>query len=158
MVRRNDAAQARQAERQLHTAVQRFQRAVIRTLCDAGEEIVNKCRNAGKPHHYRDQTGNLRSSTGYILLIDGRVVSMSDFTAVSGPKGDGKDGVKEGKQYAKDISKRHRTGIALIVVAGMNYAEYVEKRGWDVLVSGKLHAERIVPSMLRQLASLQHGQ
>lgn len=157
MVRRNDAAQIRQTEQQLQTAVQRFQRVVIRTLREAGEQVVNKVRNANKPHHYIDRTGNLRSSTGYLLIIDGRIVAQSDFTPVAGAEGDGKNGSNEGKQYAKDLARQYRSGIALIVVAGMNYAEYVEKRGWDVLVSGKLHAERIVPSMLRQLASLQHG-
>ena len=50
---------------------------------------------------------------------------------------------------ADNISK----GYALIVVAGMHYAQYVESLNYDVLDSAERLAERILPSLLQQLKS-----
>lgn len=121
--------------------------ALIRTLLYCGEEIVNKVRDGSKPKSYKDQTGNLRSSTGYILVVNGKVVKASDFAIVLG----GKKGSKNGEAFAKELASQHKKGFALIVVAGMEYAKYVEDRGYDVLMSGELHAEKIIPQLLSNL-------
>ena len=42
-------------------------------------------------------------------------------------------------------------GIVLIVVAGMNYARYVEKMGLNVLDSSEMLAKKLVPRMLKDL-------
>lgn len=42
-------------------------------------------------------------------------------------------------------------GIVLIVVAGMNYARYVEKMGLNVLDSSEMLAKKLVPIMLNDL-------
>lgn len=149
MTRRgNDADIAAAVRRQIAITKKQFRIALLRTLRFAGEECLNAIRNANKPHHYRDHTGCLRSSTGYIVTENGRIVYQSNFTTV----GDGSEGSSIGKAYALEVAKNHPQGWALILIAGEHYAEYVERRGWDVLVSGKLRAERVVPQLLQQLA------
>lgn len=126
---------------------QRCYEAIVHTLMYCGEQIVNKVRDGSKPKSYKDQTGNLRSSTGYILTYNGKVLSKSNFASVK----NGGTGGKEGEDFAKRLANQHDKGFALIVVAGMEYAVYVEDKGYDVLMSGELLAENIIPRMLKQL-------
>ena len=51
---------------------------------------------------------------------------------------------------SKLISENSK-GIVLIVVAGMNYARYVEKMGLNVLDSSEMLAKKLVPRMLKDL-------
>lgn len=126
---------------------QRCYEAIVRTLMYCGEQIVNKVRDGSKLKSYKDQTGNLRSSTGYILTYNGKVLSKSNFASVK----NGGTGSKEGEDFAKRLANQHDKGFTLIVVAGMEYAVYVEDKGYDVLMSGELLAENIIPRMLKQL-------
>ena len=64
----------------------------------------------------------------------------------------GTDGIKEGKELAKELAKQYTSGYALIVVAGMNYAEYVEAMdNKNVLASAELLARRELPKMMMKL-------
>lgn len=121
-----------------------LEQAVIRTLTYCGELCLNVARSTNS---YKDQTGNLRSSIGYVVAVDGRIVNQSDFEAVK----DGGQGSKQGAAFAKQLVRRFPKGICLIVVAGMEYAAHVKNRGYDVLDSSELTADRIVPYMLKQL-------
>ena len=87
-----------------------------------------------------NQTGNLRSSVGYVVVAHGRIVKSSDFGTVL----HGSEGSRAGKALAEERAKKYSNGYALIVVAGMNYAELVEARdNKSVLASAELlaHAE-----------------
>lgn len=121
-----------------------LEQAVIRTLTYCGELCLNVARSTNS---YKDQTGNLRSSIGYVVTVDGRIVNQSDFGTVK----KGVDGSKQGAAFAKQLVRRFPKGICLIVVAGMDYAVHVKNRGYDVLDSSELTADRIVPYMLKQL-------
>ena len=121
-----------------------LEQAVIRTLTYCGELCLNVARSTNS---YKDQTGNLRSSIGYVVTVDGRIVNQSDFETIK----KGGDGSKQGAAFAKQLVRRFPKGICLIVVAGMEYAVHVKNRGYDVLDSSELTADRIVPSMLKQL-------
>mgnify|MGYP007038201873 CR=1 FL=1 len=122
------------------------QEVIIQRLMRIGEECVNVARNlpspdesfmyklvAGKrkplikkynPHqpNYIDHTGNLRHSIGYIVAVDGKIVK-ADFQN------------SEGEKTANDALAKYNKGIVLIMVAGMKYAYYVSKKGYDVLDS-----------------------
>lgn len=64
----------------------------------------------------------------------------------------GSEGVKTGKDLAKELAKRYSNNYVLIVVAGMNYAEFVEAMdNKDVLASTELWAREQVPLMLEKL-------
>nr|WP_320989397.1 hypothetical protein [Bacteroides intestinalis] len=124
--------------------VERVTSALIYNLCAVGEQVLNQARSTNS---YKDQTGNLRSSIGYVVAVDGEVVQSSSFEVVK----DGADGSRDGKSYALDLVKQFPEGIVLIVVAGMNYASYVSAKGYDVLDSSEVLADRLVPEILKQL-------
>lgn len=131
----------------LETHVERLTEALVYNLCAIGEQVLIAARSTNS---YKDQTGNLRSSVGYIVAIDGEVVRMSDFD----PSDRGTDkttGQNTGKAYAQKLIEQYPKGIVLLVVAGMNYASYVSAKGLDVLDSSELLAERLIPKMLKQL-------
>ena len=60
--------------------IKRWKTALIRLLGWVGEE----CRNAAiTSHRYKNQTGNLESSTGYVIVDNGHIVKVGGFTPVS---------------------------------------------------------------------------
>ena len=124
--------------------IEQWKKALIRLLGWVGEE----CRNAAiTSHRYQNQTGNLESSTGYVIVDNGHIVKTGGFNAIF----EGSKGASEGKSYAKSLVSLYPTGICLIVVAGKNYASYVSDRGLDVLDSAELTARQLIPEMLKQL-------
>ena len=101
---------------------------------------------------YMMQTGALLLSTGYEVFVDG-VAVHSQFDAASGAESNAAEmGIKSGQSIAETIGKGTK-GIALVVVAGMNYAAYVEAKGYNVLSSAEHLAERELPRMLEKLIS-----
>ena len=120
--------------------VERQKTALVYNLCAIGEQVLTAARNTNS---YKDQTGNLRSSIGYAVIVDGEVIQASSFNVVK----EGNDGAKNGKEYLEELIQVFSTGI---VVAGMEYAAYVSAKGRDVLDSSELLAEKLVPAMLEQ--------
>jgi len=146
---------------EITNAMQTLHRRIIRNLRIAGEKAVEKARlmatkdgvgGGGVLPPYIVQTGNLVSSVGYAITYNGQIVDMSSFQAVQGrpdkngiPLGDGQEGSTTGKAYVKELAMRFPQGYALILVAGMHYASYVQELYHrDVLVSGSLVAEQLV--------------
>lgn len=128
----------------LEEQIQRIEQQAIYNLSYVGERCLNEARSTNS---YKDQTGNLRSSIGYVIAKDGKIVQTSDFTPIKG----GNDGAKGGAAFARQLVKEFPDGIVLIVVAGMNYASYVSAKGYNVLDSAELLAEQLVPSIMKQL-------
>lgn len=116
--------------------------SILKKLSFIGESVVAEARSANS---YQDQTGNLRSSTGYAILKDGKVLSGSSFLPV---KITATDGGKKGKELIKDLASKYSQGYVLLVVAGMDYAVYVEAMGLNVLSSSKLLAEAMTKRLL----------
>ena len=114
-------------DKYLNKGIEDIINETIHTLSYIGEHVVNTARLSGE---YLDQTGNLRSSIGYIISIDGEIIRQGEFNVVK----DGKDGTKSGEALAQALAKTSK-GITLIVVAGMHYAIYVSAKGLDVLDS-----------------------
>ena len=133
-----------ETDRYLAKRLELINRAIAYNLCFVAEQVLNAARSTKS---YKDQTGNLRSSTGYVVVQDGRIIQESSFEVVK----DGKDGTVNGKEFAEHLVREFPTGYALIVVAGMNYASYVTDKGYDVLDSAELLARKLVPQMLKRL-------
>lgn len=112
-----------------------------------GEMCVIEARtNKG----YMMQTGALTSSTGYKVFVDG-VAVHEQFEAASGSQGESATkGMQAGQELADKVGSQTK-GVALVVVAGMDYAFYVEKSGRNVLTSAEKLAERELPKMLNKL-------
>lgn len=131
-------------DRYITGRVEAIKKALVYNLCAVGEQVLNAARLTNS---YKDQTGNLRSSIGYVVAVDGEIVQMSSFEVVK----EGSEGARGGKEYAMQLVRDFPQGIVLIVVAGMNYASYVSAKGYDVLDSSELLADKLVPQMLQQL-------
>lgn len=111
-------------EQYIEKAVQKF--------IEVGEECIAEARNNGA---YQDQTGNLRNSVGYCVLLNGEVKGQK----VS----------HLNKKTIDEVSQKYPKDLVLIVVAGMNYAAYVEAKGYNVLSSAQLKAESILKTLFR---------
>ena len=122
-----------------------IQEKQINALLYLGEKCVAHARSIPKEQGFEDQTGNLRSSIGYAVFVDG-VAIHSFYNEVNG----GAIGAKAGQELSVKIGER-TNGVCLVVTAGMNYALYVESRGRDVIASAEQLAERELPRMLEKL-------
>lgn len=136
-----------------------FNDAIVERLNQVGVDAVTRARQTVTEHGipaagyqaYTVQTANLVSSIGFALAYNGQVISMSSFDAVQGKDGTpGTEGSEKGKAYAKQLAMQYPQGYALILVAGMHYASYVQElHHRDVLVSGQLLAESLMKNIQR---------
>lgn len=101
--------------------------ALIDKLKRVGREQVKLAKSVEPPLGYYDDTGDLSSSKGAMVFVDGKEV-YNYFTLTEG----GSNGMKEGRKFARQIGSE-TTGIALVIVAGMFYAKYVEAHNKDVI-------------------------
>ena len=141
--------------------IERAKNAIVRTFAVVGERVVNHARSLSSmnvsgmsrreipPHqpNYIDWTANLRSSIGYVVTVDGNIAVGSNFQAI----GNGQEGSTQGKEFAAKLAGENNQGIALIVVAGERYAKYVSAKGYDVIDSAEILAQKLIPQMLTQL-------
>lgn len=115
----------------------------IQRLQYLGEQCVTIARENG---FYTDQTGNLRSSVGYVIFKNGIAIKYN-YKEVLG----GNEGVTAGMGLAEKVGAKYKNGIALVVTAGMSYAVHVESMGKDVLTSAEIHAKQQLPVMVNEL-------
>lgn len=120
--------------------------AQIANLQRLGEMCASHAKSVPAEQGFTDRTGNLRSSIGYAVFVDG-VALHTSYEAVAG----GEQGAKAGEELAQKVGKQYAQGVALVVTAGMNYAIYLEAKGRDVLTSAEHLAERELPRMLSAL-------
>lgn len=132
-----------EVDKYLDEQIERIEKRIISNLSYVGEQCLNEGRSTNS---YKDQTGNLRSSIGYVIVKNGKVIKQSDFATVK----TGRGGSKSGTAYARKLAGEFPDGIALIVVAGMNYAAYVSAKGYNVLDSSELLAERLASKLFKQ--------
>lgn len=94
---------------------------LVNILHRIGQESINWARDNGS---YKDRTGNLRNSIGYIIFKDGREY---DFR--------GEKQASENKNVVVNLVQDEipEKGYALVTFAGMEYGIYVEARGYTVL-------------------------
>ena len=133
-----------QIKASIQEVIKKKERVIIRNLSYLGEMCVNKAKDSNE---YKDQTGNLRSSIGYIILKDGVVLKKGGFEVVK----EGDNGSNTGYDFAKTLISGKRVGYVLIVVAGMNYASYVEATGRDVITSAEQLAISEATRILKEL-------
>lgn len=126
-------------EAALREKIRKIELVTVNFLIRAGENFV---RNARQNATFKDQTGNLRNSIGFVVFKDGRNIAQnfeSDITAdtILAPAG---IGAAVGTVLANRIASEFGDGLVLVVVAGMEYAAAVESKGFDVLTSSSLLA------------------
>lgn len=120
---------------------------IMNTLSYLGETCIIKIRDRSGADSWFDQTGNLRSSIGYAVYNNGVSVIESAFRQVL----DGQEGVEAGRKMINELASKYATTYALVVVAGMNYADKVEAMdNKDVLASTELWARKTIDSYLER--------
>jgi hypothetical protein len=128
----------------------------VKLMSYLGEKCLIEARNF---HGYTDQTGALTSSMGYVILKDGVAIKEFFGSPREGSEKKGRTtpqiGLERGQEFAKSLTDLYREdlakGLILIVLAGMNYAIYVESKGFNVLSSAQHLAEQELPRMLKDL-------
>lgn len=129
-------------DKKIAEEIEKSEKEIIKKLSFIGESAIKEARANGD---YMDQTGNLRSSVGYAILNQGKVVFSSRFEKV---KVESTEGNSKSQRLIEELRKKYNQGFVLLVVAGMEYAVYVEALGRNVLSSSKLLAESISKRLL----------
>ena len=109
---------------------------LINSLSYIGEGAL---RIAREQVNYTDRTKNLRNSTGYVIAVDGQIIARAGFKS--------KD--EDGAAFAEELARTSDGKAVLVVCAGMNYATYVSRRGYDVLDSAELEAKALADKLLK---------
>ena len=119
---------------------------IISRMQYLGEQCVTHARLIPKDVGFEDQTGNLRSSIGYMIFNNGNSMT-ENYEQVAG----GTEGMERGRALAREAGRKFPKGFLLVVTAGMDYAIHVESKGRDVLASAENLAEREWPRMRDEL-------
>lgn len=120
---------------------------VLRTLAYLGEQCIKRIRDRNGETSWFDQTGNLRSSIGYGIFDHGKKFIESSFQQIA----NGLEGVSKGRKMLDSLADQYTQTYTLVVVAGMEYAEYVEAmKNKDVLASTELWAKQQVERYIKQ--------
>nr|DAE76039.1 MAG TPA: hypothetical protein [Caudoviricetes sp.] len=109
---------------------------LINNLSYIGEGALRIAREQG---NYTDRTKNLRNSTGYVIAVDGQIIARAGFRSKN----------EDGASFAEELARTTEGKAVLVVCAGMNYATYVSRRGYDVLDSAELEAKVLAEKLLK---------
>ena len=109
---------------------------LINKLSYIGEGALRIAREQG---NYTDRTKNLRNSTGYVIALDGQIIARAGFRSKN----------EDGAAFAEELARTTEGKAVLVVCAGMNYATYVSRRGYDVLDSAELEAKVLAEKLLK---------
>lgn len=132
----------------------RAEEKMYRTLQRAGEVFVRHARLYG---NYKDRTGNLRSSIGYVIVEDGNILN-ENFAPTTKAGTDKATGLRDAKKLSRKLASTYSQGMVLICVAGMNYAAYVEAiDSLDVITSAGLKAEDDLRKQLTKIFARING-
>lgn len=129
---------------QIEQAKTILDKKVLEALHRAGMEIVNYA----KDHRvYNDQTGNLTNSIGFVVLKYGEEKSIFFEEKVRGLSSD-KNGKAEGEKYARQLTSKYISErYTLLIVAGMQYASFVEDMEHKSVLE---HSKQFAPEVLKQ--------
>lgn len=106
----------------LNLVQRRFEAALVYNLEYLVVEMVNHAKlNAG----YTDRTSNLKSSIGGVVLKNGVPITYKGFAREKAAD----VGVKTGTEFINSLISSHSKGYVILVVAGMEYASWVEDGG-----------------------------
>lgn len=126
--------------------IDRTEEKTYQLLAKAGEVFVKYAREHGG---YRDHTGNLRSSIGYTIICDNKILTENFELSDTGT--DRTTGLGKARQLAMQVGSSHPTGWVLICVAGMTYAASVEAMGKDVVTNAATATEEDLREQIQKV-------
>lgn len=128
--------------KQLKELPSKLDHQLIGLLIQAGETAVSQARSSKT---YQDQTGNLTASIGYGVFKGNTLIASGGFDY-------GKEGGNVGAMaLLEKLPNLGSSGLGLVVVAGMDYATYVERTGHVVLDNARLNMSGVISNLLSQL-------
>ena len=122
----------------------RLEKATVFMLQYLGEGLA---KYAKERHNYQDQTGNLTNSIGYAVVRQGKILTY-------GGENQPGEGAAEGLKVAQQMAATLPNSFSLIIVAGMNYAAYVEAKGYNVILPAQLKAMNDFPATVQRLKAM----
>lgn len=119
---------------------------LFKTMSYAGEQAIRDAR-LDHTNNYEDQTGNLRSSVGYKIIQNGSAKKVSTLKVFKKRQ----EGVEAMESFLDDAEGLFKKGTTLVVCAGMEYAEHVENKGYNVISFTMPTARDFVDSALKRI-------
>lgn len=117
-----------------------FRKDTLGSILEDLRFIAQGCyEEAMRRKGFTNDSGALSSSIGWAISLDGSIVYSGGLVSVG--EG-GSIGQSQGRRAIDELVRG--SGIKLILVAGMDYAQEVEARGFDVTTSGELLAEEMI--------------
>lgn len=110
---------------------QQVELAMKSLLQEFGEELVAFAKDT---HTYTDRTGNLTNSISYAIVRHKEILYYNEVQREEANAA----ALKVAMKMAESLSDAY----SLIVVAGMNYAAFVESRGYNVILPAELKAKQ----------------
>lgn len=127
----------------------RIYKIIIDNLIAVGLQFVADARTNG---NYLDQTGNLRSSIGFVVMHNGNVIVQNFEKSQKGT--DRETGLSKAISFTDEIAQNYQKGFVLIVVAGMEYAAAVESKNKDVITGSSLKAKADLAKAVRSIKKM----
>ena len=141
---------SKEFEKQLDAAVEQIVVTVQEAFVKIAGKTVSFVINRPMSESWYDDSGNLRSSIGYVVARNDEVVKIGGFKQVL----QGSEGVLKGREAALNLASQYPDTLVMIIVAGMDYADYVEAiESKDVLASAKGYVERQFEAYARKFNS-----
>ena len=112
-----------QIEKDVQKQTEALNERILNSFIRPGEQFIIDAREQGQDHamgQYKDITKALRNSISYHVFFNGKLVSEKVYGT----------GI-ENRQAIQDII--NPKGFQLIGIAGMNYASFVESKGYNVI-------------------------
>lgn len=119
---------------------QQVELAMKLLLQEFGEELVAFAKDT---HTYTDRTGNLTNSISYAIVRKKEILYYNEVQREEANAA----ALKVAMKMAESLSDAY----SLIVVAGMNYAAFVESRGYNVILPAELKAKQEFTSKVKPL-------
>lgn len=129
---------------QVNAFQERLEKATQYMLQYLGESLAKYAKDQ---HTYTDQTGNLTNSIGYAVVRKGKIVTY-------GGENQPGEGAADGLKVATQMAANLQNTFSLIIVAGMNYAAYVESKGYNVILPAQFKAMKDFPEAMKRLQDM----
>lgn len=119
---------------------QQVELAMKLLLQEFGEKLVAFAKDT---HTYTDRTGNLTNSISYAIVRHKEILYYNEVQREEANTA----ALKVAMKMAESLSDAY----SLIVVAGMNYAAFVESRGYNVILPAELKAKQEFTNKVKPL-------
>lgn len=119
---------------------QQVELAMKLLLQEFGEELVAFAKDT---HTYTDRTGNLTNSISYAIVRHKEILYYNEVQREEANAA----ALKVAMKMAESLSDAY----SLIVIAGMNYAAFVESRGYNVILPAELKAKQEFTNKVKPL-------